>query len=119
MKVPPGKGCVCLTQGWAEIFIGREDLEGAKEMFGSVLLAVIHGFPERIENLPLQGPASHAPPPPFGTPLRSGSAGRNERRPAPHSRSILRRSALPITETELSAMAAAAMIGDSVQPKNG
>ncbi|GEO42786.1 hypothetical protein SAE02_69340 [Skermanella aerolata] len=36
-----------------------------------------------------------------------------------HSRSVLRRNALPITLTELKAMAAAAMMGLSVQPKNG
>jgi hypothetical protein len=36
-----------------------------------------------------------------------------------HSRSVLRRSALPITLTELKAMAAAAIMGLNVQPKNG
>lgn len=53
MKCLPGKGCVCLAQGGAETLIRREGLKGAKEMLGSVLLAFIHGSPERIENLPL------------------------------------------------------------------
>jgi hypothetical protein len=47
------------------------------------------------------------------------SAGMCEQRFPSHSRSVLRRSALPITLTELKAIAAAAMIGLSVQPKNG
>ncbi len=40
-------------------------------------------------------------------------------RPGRHSRTVRRRMALPITLTDDSAMAAAAMIGDSRMPKSG
>ena len=51
---------------------------------------------------------------------RHGAGQRQAFSPADaHSRTVLNRIALPITLTDDSAMAAAAMIGDSRMPKNG
>ena len=51
--------------------------------------------------------------------VKPGNDEKGERKPPPHNGILRRRRALPMTETELKLMAAAAIMGLSSSPKTG